>query len=176
MTRKFYKKPDKEANIWMPMFDGLFDKKDLDLNKNFFLAHFPPLENKHLDSIVNWFLDNRKTNQSIKNVFDTARNYFHLEVDKNSPFKKITSENDWEGTMRFSIDGDAKKYENTTLNSNLPLRFTYYMLASQNLHSLNESYINSKPKARIWQVEKLITNIIQNGPDLKMQENQYNET
>ena len=45
------------------------------------------------------------------------------------------------------------------------------MLASQNLHSLNKrSYINSKPKARIWQVEKLITNIIQNGPDLKMQE------
>ena len=175
MIERFYKKPDKEANIWMPMFDGLFDKKDLDLNKNFFLAHFPPLENKHLESIVNWFLDNRKTNQSIKNVFDTARNYFHLEVDKNSPFKKITSENDWEGTMRFSIDGDTNKYENTTLNSNLPLRFTYYMLASQNLHSLNESYINSKPKARIWQVEKLITNIIQNGPDLKMQENQYNE-
>ena len=78
--------------------------------------------------------------------------------------------------MSFSIDGDTKKYENTTLNSNLPLRFTYYMLASQNLHSLNESYLNSKPKARIWQVEELITNIIQNGPDLKMQENQYNET
>ena len=49
MTGKFYNKPDKEANIWMPMFDGLFDKKDLDLNKNFFLAHFPPLESKHLD-------------------------------------------------------------------------------------------------------------------------------
>ena len=77
--------------------------------------------------------------------------------------------------MRFSIDGDTKKYENTTLNSILPLRFTYYMLASENLHSLNESYINSKPKARIWQVEKLITNIIRNGPDLKMQESQFNE-
>jgi len=176
MTERFYKKPDKEANIWMPMFDGLFNKKDLDINKNFFLAHFPPLENKHLESIVNWFLDNRKTNPSIKDVFDTARNYFHLEVDKNSPFKKITSENDWEGSMRFSIDGDAKKYKNTTLNSGVPLRFTYYMLASQNLHSLNESYLNSKPKARIWQVEKLITSIIQNGPDLKMQEDQFNQS
>ena len=41
---------------------------------------------------------------------------------------------------------DTKKYENTTLNSILPLRFTYYMLASKNLRSLNESYLNSKPK------------------------------
>ncbi len=77
--------------------------------------------------------------------------------------------------MSFSINCDTKKYENSTLNSALPLRFTYYMLASENLHSLNDSYINSKPKARIWQVEKLITNIIRNGPDLKMQESQFNE-
>ena len=114
--------------------------------------------------------------QENQQIIDKNENVNNTEDQETLGTLKITSENDWEGTMRFSINGDTKKYENTTLNSNLPLRFTYYMLASQNLHSLNESYLNLKPKARIWQVEKLITNIIQNGPDLKMQENQYNET
>ena len=175
MTGKFYKKPDKEANIWMPMFDGLFDKKDLDLNKNFFLAHFPPLENKHLDSIVNWFLDNRKTNQSIKNVFDTARNYFHLEDDDKSPFKKITSENDYAGSVEFATDADTNKYENSVINKDYPLRFTYYKLAVDNIASLNECYLYSKPKARVWIVDDLISKIINNGPDLKLIEQKFDE-
>ena len=175
MTGKFYKKPDKEANIWMPMFDGLFDKKDLDLNKNFFLAHFPPLENKHLDSIVNWFLDNRKTNQSIKNVFDTARNYFHLEDDDKSPFKKITSENDYAGSVEFATDADTNKYENSVINKDYPLRFTYYKLAVDNMASLNECYLYSKPKSRVWIVDDLISKIIKNGPDLKLIEQKFDE-
>ena len=36
MIEKFYNSPDKEANIWMPLFDNLFEKKDLNINKNFF--------------------------------------------------------------------------------------------------------------------------------------------
>ena len=110
MVNKFYKNPDKDSNLWMPAWDNLFGKEDLDLNKKFFLSHLPPLEKKHLDSIVNWFLDNRKTNQAIKTIFDTARNYFHLEDDEDSPFKKITSANDMAGTIEFASDGDKKRY------------------------------------------------------------------
>ena len=36
IIEKFYNSPDKEANIWMPLFDNLFEKKDLNINKNFF--------------------------------------------------------------------------------------------------------------------------------------------
>ena len=36
---KFYKEPNRKANIWLAMFDDLFGKKDLNLNKNFFLAY-----------------------------------------------------------------------------------------------------------------------------------------
>ena len=42
MVSKFYKNPDKDSNLWMPAWDNLFGKDDLDLNKKFFLAHLPP--------------------------------------------------------------------------------------------------------------------------------------
>ena len=150
MVSKFYKNPDKDSNLWMPAWDNLFGKDDLDLNKKFFLAHLPPLEKKHLDSIVNWFLDNRKTNQAIKTVFDTARNYFHLEDDENSPFKKITSANDMAGTIEFASDGDKKRYKNSTLSKEHILRSTYYKLAVNNLSEVNDCYLNTKPGARVW--------------------------
>ena len=166
MVSKFYKNPDKDSNLWMPAWDNLFGKDDLDLNKKFFLAHLPPLEKKHLDSIVNWFLDNRKTNQAIQVVFDTARNYFHLEDDKDSPFKKITSANDMAGTIEFASDGDKKRYKNSTLSKEHILRSTYYKLAVNNLSEVNDCYLNTKPGARVWIVQDLISKIIQNGPDL----------
>jgi len=166
MVSKFYKNPDKDSNLWMPAWDNLFGKDDLDLNKKFFLAHLPPLEKKHLDSIVNWFLDNRKTNQAIQVVFDTARNYFHLEDDKDSPFKKITSANDMAGTIEFASDGDKKRYKNSTLSKEHILRSTYYKLAVNNLTEVNDCYLNTKPGARVWIVQDLISKIIQNGPDL----------
>jgi len=173
MVSKFYKNPDKDSNLWMPAWDNLFGKDDLDLNKKFFLAHLPPLEKKHLDSIVNWFLDNRKTNQAIQVVFDTARNYFHLEDDKDSPFKKITSANDMAGTIEFASDGDKKRYKNSTLSKEHILRSTYYKLAVNNLNDVNQCYLNTKPKARVWIVQDLISKIIQNGPDLKYSEQEY---
>ena len=166
MVSKFYKNPDKDSNLWMPAWDNLFGKDDLDLNKKFFLAHLPPLEKKHLDSIVNWFLDNRKTNQAIQVVFDTARNYFHLEDDKDSPFKKITSANDMAGTIEFASDGDKKRYKNSTLSKEHILRSTYFKLAVNNLTEVNDCYLNTKPGARVWIVQGLISKIIQNGPDL----------
>ena len=166
MVSKFYKNPDKDSNLWMPAWDNLFGKDDLDLNKKFFLAHLPPLEKKHLDSIVNWFLDNRKTNQAIQVVFDTARNYFHLEDDKDSPFKKITSANDMTGTIEFASDGDKKRYKNSALSKEHILRSTYYKLAVNNLSEVNDCYLNTKPGARVWIVQDLILKIIQNGPDL----------
>ena len=166
MVSKFYKNPDKDSNLWMPAWDNLFGKDDLDLNKKFFLAHLPPLEKKHLDSIVNWFLDNRKTNQAIKTVFDTARNYFHLEDDEDSPFKKITSANDMAGTVEFASDGDKKRYKNSALSKEHILRSTYYKLAVNNLSEVNDCYLNTKPGARVWIVQDLISKIIQNGPDL----------
>mgnify|MGYP001176498440 FL=1 len=176
MVSKFYKNPDKDSNLWMPAWDNLFGKDDLDLNKKFFLAHLPPLEKKHLDSIVNWFLDNRKTNQAIKTVFDTARNYFHLEDDKDSPFKKITSANDMAGTIEFASDGDKKKYKNSTLSKEHVLRSTYYKLAVNNLNEVNDCYLNTKPGARVWIVQDLISKIIRNGPDLKYSEQEYENT
>ena len=166
MVSKFYKNPDKDSNLWMPAWDNLFGKDDLDLNKKFFLAHLPPLEKKHLDSIVNWFLDNRKTNQAIQVVFDTARNYFHLEDDKDSPFKKITSANDMAGTIEFASDGDKKRYKNSTLSKEHILRSTYFKLAVNNLTEVNDCYLNTKPGARVWIDQGLISKIIQNGPDL----------
>ena len=176
MVNKFYKNPDKDSNLWMPTWDNLFGKDDLDLNKKFFLAHLPPLEKKHLDSIVNWFLDNRKTNQAIKTVFDTARNYFHLEDDENSPFKKITSVNDMAGTIEFASDGDKKRYKNNTLSKEHILRSTYYKLAVNNLSEVNDCYLNTKPGARVWIVQDLISKIIRNGPDLKYSEQEYENT
>jgi len=176
MVSKFYKNPDKDSNLWMPAWDNLFGKDDLDLNKKFFLAHLPPLEKKHLDSIVNWFLDNRKTNQAIQVVFDTARNYFHLEDDENSPFKKITSANDMAGTIEFASDGDKKRYKNSTLSKDHILRSTYYKLAVNNLTEVNDCYLNTKPGARVWIVQDLISKIIRNGPDLKYSEQEYENT
>ena len=176
MVSKFYKNPDKDSNLWMPAWDNLFGKDDLDLNKKFFLAHLPPLEKKHLDSIVNWFLDNRKTNQAIQVVFDTARNYFHLEDDENSPFKKITSANDMAGTIEFASDGDKKRYKNSALSKEHILRSTYYKLAVNNLSEVNDCYLNTKPGARVWIVQDLISKIIRNGPDLKYTEQEYENT
>ena len=176
MVSKFYKNPDKDSNLWMPAWDNLFGKDDLDLNKKFFLAHLPPLEKKHLDSIVNWFLDNRKTNQAIQAVFDTARNYFHLEDDEDSPFKKITSANDMAGTIDFASDGDKKRYKNSTLSKEHILRSTYYKLAVNNLSEVNDCYLNTKPGARVWIVQDLISKIIRNGPDLKYSEQEYENT
>jgi hypothetical protein len=176
MVNKFYKNPDKDSNLWMPAWDNLFVKEDLNLNKKFFLSHLPPLEKKHFDSMVNWFLDNRKTNQAIQVVFDTARNYFHLEDDENSPFKKITSANDMAGTIEFASDGDKKRYKNSTLSKEHILRSTYYKLAVNNLSEVNDCYLNTKPGARVWIVQDLISKIIRNGPDLKYSEQEYENT
>ena len=176
MVNKFYKNPDKDSNLWIPAWDNLFGKEDLDLNKKFFLSHLPPLEKKHFDSIVNWFLDNRKTNQAIKAIFDTARNYFHLEDDEDSPFKKITSANDMAGTIEFASDGDKKRYKNNTLSKEHILRSTYYKLAVNNLSEVNDCYLNTKPGARVWIVQDLISKIIRNGPDLKYSEQEYENT
>ena len=175
MIEKFYNNPDKEANIWMPSFDNLFEKKDLNINRNFFLAHYPPLENKHIESIINWFKDNWKTNDSIKAIFDTARNYIHLEDDKNSPYKEITEKNDWENSISFSIDADTKNYKNSVITSKLPLRFTYFIVANSFVDKINDSYLNSKSKKFIWKVEDLISKIIQNGPNLEREVKQFKD-
>tara|TARA_B100001173_G_scaffold291988_1_gene283811 strand:+ start:865 stop:1764 length:900 start_codon:yes stop_codon:yes gene_type:complete len=175
MIEKFYNSPDKEANIWMPLFDNLFEKKDLNINKNFFLAHYPPLENKHLDSIIYWFKDNWITNDAIKAIFDTARNYIHLEDDKNSPFRKITQKNDWENAITFSIDADTKNYKNSVITSKLPLRFTYFIVANSFVDKINDSYLNSKSKKFMWKVEDLISKIIQNGPNLEREVKQFKD-
>ena len=175
MIEKFYNSPDKEANIWMPLFDNLFKKKDLNINKNFFLAHYPPLENKHIESIIYWFKDNWKTNDSIKAIFDTARNYIHLEDDKNSPFREITQKNDWENAITFSIDADTKNYKNSVITSKLPLRYTYFIVANSFVDKINDSYLNSKSKKFMWKVEDLISKIIQNGPNLEREVKQFKD-
>ena len=166
MVEKFYKDPDKESNIWNTGYDDLFNKKDLNINRNFFLAHYPPLKEKHIISIINWFLANWKTNEYVKTIFDTARNYIHLEDDKNSPFKKITMKQDFIGALEFTIDADKKNYKHSVLTSDRLLRFTYFGLAKGFIDVINNSYLSDKPITRIWIVEDLIKKIISNGPDL----------
>ena len=77
MVEKFYKEPNKKANLWLPTLDDLFGKKDLNLNKNFFLAMLPPLKNQQLEYIVDWFIKNRKE-KVVENVFYSAAHYFYL--------------------------------------------------------------------------------------------------
>ena len=56
-----------------------------------------------------------KKNDSIKAVFDTARNYIHLEDDENSPFRNITMKQDFIGALEFTIDADTKNYKHSVL-------------------------------------------------------------
>ena len=59
-----------------------------------------------------------------------------------------------------------KRYKNSTLSKEHILRSTYYKLAVNNLSEVNDCYLNTKPGARVWIVQDLISKIIQNGPDL----------
>ena len=36
MIETYYNSPNKKTNVWMSLFDNLFGKKDLNINKNFF--------------------------------------------------------------------------------------------------------------------------------------------
>ena len=130
---------------------------------------------KQSGTIIYWFKDNWKTNDAIKCVFDSARNYIHLEDDKNSPFKKITQKNDFIKALEFSIDADTKNYENSVITSKLTLRFTYFNLAESFIDKINDSYLNSKPKKFMWITEDLISKIIQNGPSLKREMKQFKD-
>ena len=99
-----------------------------------------------------------------------------LEDDEDSPFKKITSANDMAGTIEFASDGDKKRYKNSALSKEHILRSTYYKLAVNNLNEVNDCYLNTKPGARVWIVQDLISKIIRNGPDLKYSEQEYENT
>ena len=175
MIEKFYKKPDEDSNLWNSSYDDLFNKKDLNVNKNFYLAHYPPLEKKHIYSIIIWFQDNWKKNDSIKAVFDTARNYIHLEDDENSPFRAITMKQDFIGVLEFTIDADTKNYKHSILSKDVLLRFTYWKLAVSYADKLNNSYLNDKPGTRVWMVEDLIKKIIKNGPDLNVEVKKFED-
>ena len=175
MIEKFYRKPDEDSNLWNSSYDDLFNKKDLNVNKNFFLAHYPPLEKKHIYSIIIWFQDNWKKNESIKAVFDTARNYIHLEDDENSTFRTITMKQDFIGALEFTIDADTKNYKHSVLSKDALLRFTYWKLAVSYADKLNDSYLNDKPGSRVWMVEDLIKKIIKNGPDLNVEVKKFED-
>ena len=175
MIEKFYKDPDKDSTLWSPILDNIFYKNNLDLNKKFFLALYPPIKTNEIDSIILWFLENWKTNTMIKTIFDTTRNYFHLEVDENSPFKKINDNNDFIESANAAYEADTKQFPFSGLSSKIPLRLTYFILASSALNEINQSYLFSDKNNGKWKIEELVSNIIQVGPKLIFQAKNYNE-
>ena len=171
----FYKGNNKDANdgLWIPALDNIFYKNKLELNKKFFLALYPPIKQNEIDSIIVWFLENWKTNPKIKTIFDTSRNYFHLEVDENSPFKKINDKNDFIESANFAQEADKKQFQFSGLSSKIPLRLTYFILASSCLDEINQSYLYNNHNDGKWKIEELISDIIQNGPKLIFQTENY---
>ena len=122
MVEKFYKEPNKKANLWLPTLDDLFGKKDLDLNKNFFLAMLPPLTNQQLKYIVEWFIKNRKE-KVVENVFYSAAHYFYLELDESSSFYKVKEDGEIIDALSLQLSQeDFKGFDKSILSTEFPIR------------------------------------------------------
>ena len=168
MVEKFYKEPNRKANIWLAMFDDLFGKKDLNLNKNFFLALFPPLTNLQLEYIVDWFIKNRKE-QIVENIFYSAAHYLHLELDEKSSFYKIKEDGEMIDAISFKLSQkDFKGFNKSILTKETPIRYSFVYLALSSYEELKDLFINSK------QQDKFLNQLISAGPDVTYQVQEFN--
>ena len=148
MVEKFYKDPNKKANLWLPELDDLFGKKDLNLNKNFFLALLPPLTNQQLEYIIDWFIENRKE-QVVENIFYSAAHYLHLELDENSSFYKIKEDGEMIDSLSFKLSKkDFKGFDKSTLPREIPIRFSFVYLALSSYEELKNLFIKSNQKEK----------------------------
>ena len=169
MVEKFYKEPNKKANVWLPMLDDLFGKKDLDLNKNFFLALLPPLANQQLEYIVDWFIKNRKE-QVVENIFYSAAHYLHLELDENSSFYKIKIDGETIDALSFKLSQkDFKGFDKSILPTETPIRYSFVYLALSSHEELKDLFVKSN------QEDKFLNQLISIGPDVAYQAQEFNK-
>ena len=159
MIEKFYNKPNKKTTIWMPLFDNLFGKKDLNINKNFFLALFPPLKNEQLELIVDWFIK-YKENPTVENIFYSAAHYFHMELDENSSFNNIKTDNQLDKHLFKITKKDLKGFNKSILQTEIPIRHSFVYLASTTHEKLRELFKKYETD------DVLIKKIISIGPDI----------
>ena len=163
MIEAFYNSPNKKTNLWMSLFDNLFGKKDLDINKNFFLALFPPLKNEQLELIVDWFID-YKENQIVENIFYSAAHYFHMEIDENSSFYKTKAEAKGIDAHLFTLTKkDLKGFNKSILQTEIPIRCSFVYLALTTHEKLKKLFIEYEVN------DDLIKKIISIGPDINYQ-------
>ena len=168
MVEKFYKKPNKKTNVWMSMIDNLFGKKDLNLNKNFFLAMFPPLTNQQLEFIVDWFLKNRK-DEFVEAIFYSAAHYFHLELDEKSSFYKIKEEGEMIDILSFKLsEKDFKGFDKSILSTEFPIRYSFVYLALSSHDGLKNLFVKSNQR------DKFLNQLISIGPDVTYQVQEFN--
>ena len=163
MIEKFYNKPNKKTSIWMPLFDNLFGKKDLNINKNFFLALFPPLKKEQLELIVDWFIEN-KNDPTIESIFYSAAHYLHMELDENSSFSKVQKKGELMDTMLFKLtDEDFKGFDKSILQTESPIRYSFVFLALATDEKLKNLFKEYKTN------DDFIEKIISIGPDINYQ-------
>ena len=163
MIETFYNHQNKKSNLWMKLFDNLFGKKDLNINKNFFLALFPPLKNEQLELIVDWFID-YKENQIVENIFYSAAHYFHMEIDENSSFYKIKAEAKGIDAHLFTLTKkDFKGFNKSILQTEIPIRNSFVYLALTTHEQLRKLFIEYEAN------DDLIKKIISIGPDISYQ-------
>ena len=160
MIEKFYKNPNKKTTVWFTLFDNLFEKKDLDINKNFFLALSAPLKENQLNLIVDWFIDN-KDEKVVKNIFYSAAHYFHMELDEKSSFLKIKESGNFLDALSFKLsEKDFKGFDKSKLPTTHPLRYSFVYLALDTQQELNNLFINYK------HTDDFIKKIITIGPNI----------
>ena len=153
--------------MWLPTLDNLFGKKDLDLNKNFFLAMLPPLSNQQLEYIVDWFIKNRKE-QIVENVFYSAAHYFHLELDENSSFYKVKEDGEIIEALTFQLSQkDFKGFDKSILSTKSPIRYSFVYLALSSYEELKDLFVKSNQK------DKFLNQLISIGPDVTYQTKEF---
>ena len=167
MVEKFYKEPNKKANLWLPTLDDLFGKKDLNLNKNFFLAMLPPLKNQQLEYIVDWFIKNRKE-KVVENVFYSSAHYFYLELDENSSFYKVKEEGEIIAALSFQLSRkDFKGFDKSILSTEFPIRYSFVYLALSSYEELKDLFVKSNKE------DKFLNQLISIGPDVAYQAQEF---
>ena len=162
MIETFYDSPNKKTNLWMKSFDNLFGKKDLNINKNFFLALFPPLKNEQLELIVDWFIK-YKENPTVENIFYSAAHYFHMELDENSSFNNIKTDNALDKHLFKLTKKDLKGFNKSILQTEIPIRNSFVYLALTTHEKLKKLFIEFEAN------DDLIKKIISIGPDINYQ-------
>ena len=163
MIETFYDSPNKKTNLWMKSFDNLFGKKDLNINKNFFLALFPPLKKEQLELIVDWFIEN-KNDPTIESIFYSAAHYLHMELDENSSFSKVQKKGEFMDAMLFKLtDKDFKGFDKSILQTESPIRYSFVFLALTTHEKLKNLFKEYKTN------DDLIEKIVSIGPDINYQ-------